>query len=154
MVVVFLRFYARMTQVELGRAAGVEQALISRYESGHQPPPEESVRRMALAVGVPWPLLMHLRRFYASMFRLLAQPEDAADSLGGILDRIMASMASHVAETLVFEINATRPPEEERREAEAIWTSLQSFPQSRWRSLLQLAQGANPSWALAERICE
>ena len=93
LIVVFLRFYARMTQAELGRAAGVDQALISRYESGQQAPPEEAVKRMAAAVGVAWPLVMNLRRVYSSVLRLSRQAEEAdgfgVESLEPLLDRTL-----------------------------------------------------------------
>lgn len=63
LVVVFLRFYAGLTQAELGLASGVHQTDISRYESGEEAPPEKILRRIAKAAKVPWYLAVLLRRF-------------------------------------------------------------------------------------------
>jgi transcriptional regulator with XRE-family HTH domain len=157
LIVVFLRFHAQMTQAELGKAAGVEQALISRYESGQQAPPEEAVKRMAAAVGIPWPLVMYLRRVYAAILRLSARQGDADDfgveSLEPLLDRILVAMAPYLAET-VSTLLSGKSPQEMRREAEEIWTNLQGLPMSRRRRVLELSVEAGKSWALAERLCE
>ena len=67
LVVVFLRFYADMTQAEFGKASRVDQSDISKYEKGTKPPPEESLRRMAKAAGVDWPVVVHLRRAYGAV---------------------------------------------------------------------------------------
>jgi transcriptional regulator with XRE-family HTH domain len=163
LVIVFLRFYARLTQAELGKAAGVEQALISRYETGPQQPPEESVRRMAAAVDVPWPLVMYLRRFYSALLRLLAQERAEADcgldALDGMLDRILASLAPHLAEALAeletLAVKKAGPSsEDDRSEAEQIWTNLRPFSKNRRRRVIDLMGVDSPNWALAERICE
>ena len=52
LVVVFLRFYADMTQAEFGKASRVDQSDISKYEKGTKPPPEEVLRRMAKAANL------------------------------------------------------------------------------------------------------
>jgi len=67
LVVVFLRFFGNRTQAELADACGVYQADVSRYESGLQAPSERTLRRMAAAVGVPWTVVAHLRRFYGAV---------------------------------------------------------------------------------------
>ena len=156
LLVVFLRFHARMTQAELGKAAGVEQALVSRYESGQQKPPEEVVRRMAKAVGVPWPLVMYLRRIYSAILRLSSYPESATDfgvgSLERLLDRVLVAMAPHLADT-VDSVMARKSPEEMRREAEEVWAGLREHPMSQRRRLLDLTVETAQSWALAERLC-
>lgn len=154
LVVVFLRFYARLTQAEFGKAAGVEQALVSRYEAGLQRPPEESLRRMAAAVGVSWPMVMYVRHFYSSVLRLtLRRGEPAGSALDETLDRITAAMAPHLAETL-SDPDLWATPEEERSEADEIWANLQRFSTSRRRELVRLMGMNYPSWAVAERICE
>ncbi|HEV2851318.1 MAG TPA: helix-turn-helix domain-containing protein [Thermoanaerobaculia bacterium] len=66
LMVSFLRLQARMTQTQLGRAAGMTQGHISRYESGQKVPTEEVLRRLARATGVSWPLAVHVRRFCAA----------------------------------------------------------------------------------------
>ena len=66
LMVAFLRFHSGLTQTEFGRAAGVNQGYISRYESGDKVPTEEVLVRLARAAGVPWTLAVHLRRFVAA----------------------------------------------------------------------------------------
>jgi transcriptional regulator with XRE-family HTH domain len=158
MTVVFLRFCADLTQAELGRAVGVDQALVSRYESGKQLPPEESLRRMATAVGVPWSQVIFLRRAYSMIFRAIArrraggldtEPLDAG-ALEIALERALLIVATYLAEERARE--ASR--EQERQEAEGIWTALEELPASRRRRLIELSLYAARNWALAERLCE
>ena len=157
LIVVFLRFHARMTQAELGKAAGVEQALISRYEAGQQMPPEEAVKRMARAVGIPWPLVMYLRRVYSAIFRLSARQgfvtDFAVESLEGLLDRMLVAMAPHLAE-MTSNLLSEHVPEQMRDEAETVWANLKDLPMSRRRRLLELSVDTGKSWALAERLCD
>ena len=72
LVVLFLRQYARKSQIGFGRAAGLRQSDLSRYESGQKIPSEEVLERMAAAAGIPWPLVLHLRRFYAGLLAAIA----------------------------------------------------------------------------------
>jgi len=73
MVVLFLRQSNRKSQIEFGRAAGLRQSDLSRYESGQKIPSEEVLQRMAAASGLPWPLVPHLRRFYAGLLAAAAR---------------------------------------------------------------------------------
>jgi transcriptional regulator with XRE-family HTH domain len=73
LVVLFLRQYARKSQIAFGRAAGLRQSDLSRYESGQKIPSEEVLRRMAAAADIPWPLVLHLRRFYAALLAAAAR---------------------------------------------------------------------------------
>ncbi len=66
-VVNTLRFRGDMTQEQLGKASGLSQAEISRYEQGTVPVPEERLRRIAEAVQMDWSLVVHLRRFFAML---------------------------------------------------------------------------------------
>src|SRR3954447_23022477 len=119
LLVVFLRFYARMTQAELGEAAGVEQGLISKYEAGHQQPPEESLRRMARAVGIPWLLVTYLRRVYSALIRLArlrAIGKDLIlDSLEELLDRMLVALAPYMIELVADLISEEEEDPEEMR---------------------------------------
>src|SRR5947208_479804 len=73
LVVKFLRACADLTQEAFGAAAGVTQGSISVYELGDFAPPEEALRRMAIVAGIPWPVVVHLRRFYAAALSLAAR---------------------------------------------------------------------------------
>lgn len=161
LVVVFLRFHADLTQAQFGEAAGVDQGLISQYEAGRRTPSEESLRRMATAVGVPWSLVVYLRRFYSSMLEMIARRtkgvfgvEPLETGISEALERTLLTVATHLAaESRLWE-SKPLTPEKERREAEEIWAGLKAFSMSRRRRLLELSLHARRSWALAERICE
>jgi transcriptional regulator with XRE-family HTH domain len=157
LIVVFLRFHARMTQMELGKAVGVEQALISRYESGQQAPPEEVMKKMARVADIPWPLVSYLRRVYSAIFRL-SQPKGIAadfalDSLERLLDRMLLAMAPYLAEVTSGVMSGAMPAQM-RQEAERVWSNLKDLPMSRRRRVLELSVEASKSWAMAERLCD
>jgi transcriptional regulator with XRE-family HTH domain len=73
LLVVFLRFHARKSQVGFGRAAGLTQSDLSRYESGQKIPSEEVLQRMAAAGGVSWSVVIHLRRFYDALLSAISR---------------------------------------------------------------------------------
>lgn len=157
LIVVFLRFHARMTQMELGKAVGVEQALISRYESGQQAPPEEVVKRMARVTGIPWPLVMYLRRVYSAIFRLSQRQgmmsDFAAGTLEELLDRMLVALAPYLAE-MTSNLASGQPPEQMRHDAAKVWANLKDLPMGRRRRMLELSVDTAKSWAMAERLCE
>ncbi len=84
LLVIFLRSYTRQSQVVFGRAAGLRQSDLSRYESGQKTPSEEVLQRMAAAAGFPWPLALHLRRSYDGL--LAAVTRHAAPETDELLD--------------------------------------------------------------------
>ena len=103
LLVLFLRQYARKSQVGFGRAAGLRQSDLSRYESGQKVPSEEVLRRMAAAADIPWPLVLHLRRFYAALLaaasrRAAAQePDELLDFSGAALLAVRAYLMEDAA---------------------------------------------------------
>jgi len=157
LVVVFLRFYCDMTQVEFGRAAGVNQGYVSLCESGKKVPTEEVLRRMAVAAGVPWPLVVHLRRFYSAILTATAR-RSAMDRGAEPLERALLEPALLAVSSYLIEDSATEPsrqtPEEARREAEEVWTALERLPMHRRRWILELPLPAFRSSALVVRVCE
>lgn len=159
LIVVFLRFYARMTQAELGEAAGVEQGLISKYEAGRQPPPEESLMRMARAVGIPWLLVTYLRRVFSATVRLaelqeLIEEDLVVDSMEELLDRMVVALAPYLMEVVADLVSEEESPERMRNEAATVWLNLRSLSRSRRRRVLELSVDTTKSWALAERLCD
>jgi transcriptional regulator with XRE-family HTH domain len=153
LVVIFLRVLTRMTQKELGRASGIDQGDISRYEQGDLAPPETSLRRMARAAKVPWPLVGLLIRFVEAFLAAVARRRSTIQ----VLDLKVLEPALHAVTPYLLEDTGAerkRPPEEERREAEEIWTALQRHDISRRRRLIEMAPRASKSAALAMRICE
>jgi transcriptional regulator with XRE-family HTH domain len=157
LLMLFLRFYAGLTQRELGEITGHEQTTVSRYESGQAELSPEILRQMAEAVGVPWPLARDLRRCFSSVIRSTERRWRDQGLDAGMIDTLLqpalVALFPFVIEELMAEPEPPTP-EEQRAEAEEIWTNLQRHSLSKRRRLLEITQGAYPSWALAERICE
>lgn len=158
LVTIFLRSYADKSQAEFGKAARVDQGAVSRYEVGKQVPSEEALRRMAEAADVPWPVVVHLRRFYGALISAVECWRGATEQGESSLLRSLSLESALLTLTPYFLEEAPpepKPsPEEERREAEETWQALQRYPGPRRRRLLELSLRARQSWALAERICE
>jgi transcriptional regulator with XRE-family HTH domain len=148
LVVVFLRFRAGMTQAEFGRASRVDQSDVSRYERGKAAPPEESLHRMAEAAGVPWPVVVQVRRFYAAVLPAAAGRGDVPEAEApALLEAALLAGATPRGEA------RRQSPEEARREADEIWSALERYPIRRRRRLIELAPRASRSCALAARVC-
>jgi tetratricopeptide (TPR) repeat protein len=154
LVVVFLRFKANMTQMEFGKTSRVDQSDISKYELGKQPLPEQALRRMAAAACVEWPVVVHLRRFYAAVLSPAARAGEfpGAEPLAlSVLEPALLAVTPYLIEDRRVEPQR-RSPEEARREAEVTWSALERFPLPRRRRLLELSVRAGRSWAMAEKV--
>jgi transcriptional regulator with XRE-family HTH domain len=154
-VVAYLRRRTDMTQAEFGEASGVNQSDVSKYERGDTEVPEAALRRMAEVARLEWNLVVQLRRFFAGLLAVEArggtiegaEPPDLA-----VLRPALLAAASYLLEAQAAE--RRQRIEEERREAEEIWTNLQRHPIPRRRELLGWTRHASRSCALAARICE
>lgn len=150
MVVLYLRFTARLSQTELGLAAGLTQSQVSRLESGLGPPSEEVLRRIAAAAAVPWPLVARLRRFAGSFHSALSGEAGRFEEVDPeVLPR--SAESSWLLEDL--DAAAQRSPGELRREAERFWAHVAGLPAPRRRRAVELSPRASRSWALAETLC-
>lgn len=157
LLVIFLRSYADLKQTELGKVTGLGQGPISRYETGKDEPSPDSLRRISEAAGLPWPVARDLRRCFSAVIRSSTRRWEDQEIDAGMLDALLEPVLLAIFPYLIQELAAEQEPpspEEQRREAEEIWTNLQAYPMSRRRRLLELAPGAYPAWALAKRICE
>jgi transcriptional regulator with XRE-family HTH domain len=156
LVVVFLRFHADMTQTEFAKASRVDQSLISKYERlGKQAPPEASLRRMAEAAGVDWPVVAHLRHFYAAVLAATARRRTipAAEPLPlEVLEPALLAITPYLIEDQAPEPRRERP-EEAQRNADHAWSALERMPNPRRRWLLERSPPATRSCALAVRVC-
>jgi transcriptional regulator with XRE-family HTH domain len=160
LVVKFLRSRVpRLTQEEFGRAAGVDQGDVSRYELGHLAPPEETLRRMAAVVGVPWTVVVSLRRFYAAALSAVARANPGSRPAGtatieqAILDSVLLAVTPYLLEEETAEPDLPSA-EGALREADEIWKALEPFPPDRRRRLIELSPQPAGNAALARRICE
>src|SRR5688572_14098249 len=160
LVVVFLRFYADMTQEAFGEASGLTQAQVSLYESGKEAPPERTLRRMAKTAGATWPLMVHLRRFFEAFLSAAARRgiavSDASSSL--LVQAVLENLLLAAAPFLVEDAPAgpiRLPMGEALREAEEIWTALEGHPDSERRRLIEMAPWACRSWvAVVKKVCD
>src|SRR6185295_8836954 len=154
-VVIYLRRRANMTQMEFAEASGVNQSDISKYERGEAPVPEANLRRLAKGGRMEWDLVVHLRRFFAGLLAVEARGgtvEGAGPPDLAVLRPALLAAASFLLEAQAAD--RRQRLEEERREAEEIWTNLQRHPIPRRRELLGWTRHAARSCALMARICE
>jgi transcriptional regulator with XRE-family HTH domain len=155
-LVAFLRFRGGMSQTQLGKASRVSQAEISKYELGTVPVPEPALRHMAEAVKIDWPLVSHLRRFFAMLLPVAERRPGvrvAEPPAPEVLEAARLAVMPYLIEDAAAEA-AGKTPEEEQREAEEIWTALERHPLPRRRELLGWSYHAARSCALAARICQ
>jgi transcriptional regulator with XRE-family HTH domain len=156
-LVIYLRTEAGMTQAAFGKAARVDQGDVSRYELGKDAPPEKALRRMAEVPDVPWEVVVHLRRFLTAIVAASDRRRAEADEVGAeswepeILETELLAAAPYLLADAAEE-TGRKTPEEEEREAEAIWTALERFPIPRRRRLLELAPLEHRTPALVERV--
>jgi transcriptional regulator with XRE-family HTH domain len=158
LLAIFLRSYAGLKQTELGETTGLGQAAISRFESGKGEPREAALRRISEAAGIPWPVTRDLGRCFSAVIRRTEQrwQDQGLDDPGmmeALVEPALMAIFPYIVEELAAEPEPPSP-EEQRREAGEIWENLLAYSLSRRRRLIELAQGAYPDWALAERICE
>ncbi|HEY4572750.1 MAG TPA: helix-turn-helix transcriptional regulator, partial [Thermoanaerobaculia bacterium] len=155
LVVDFLRRYADMTQVEFGKASRVDQSEISKYEKGIKTPPEESLRRMAQAASVDWPVVVHLRRTYEAVLtaaaRRSAVPDGQPPALA-LLEPVLLAVTPYLLGDQGV-VPRRQSSAEAQREAEEIWTALERYPIPWRRRLIKQAPRASRSPALAARVC-
>ena len=146
----FLRSTAGLSQTELGRAAGMSQGQVSLLETGPGKVTEETLRRIAAAAGVPWPLVARLRRF---LDFFLSSLSGGAGTLNEAAPRPrpLSAATSYLLEELAGASQAS--PDGPRQEAESFWAHVRDLPAPRRRRAVELSPKASRSWALAERIC-
>ncbi len=156
LLVIFLRSYADVSQNKLSTASRVSQPNISLYEQGEREPGEDSLRRIAKAVGVEWTLVTHVHRFIKAFLSAVSQRKAVA--VGEPFDFAVLEPVRLAVLPYLLGDQAGPPPrrtaEEERREAEEIWTALEKYEIPRRRRLIEYTLQAAKSAALAMRICE
>lgn len=158
LVVVFLRAYSKKTQAEFGREAQVDQADISRFELGRQVPPEETLRRMADAAGIPWFVATHLRRFYEAAlpvlddFREIEPEPDFLPVSRADLEHALLAVTPYLLERALPQPAST--PDEERRQAKEVWQEMERYPMPERRRLVELSPLSTRNWALAALVCD
>jgi transcriptional regulator with XRE-family HTH domain len=157
LIVVFLRAYAGKTQADFGRDSRIAQADISRFELGRQAPPEEILRRMAKAAGIPWSEVVFLRHSYFAVFARLARraEEPSFTAQAPRLDHEALEHALLTATPYFLAVTAPEPgpaPEEDQREAEEVWEALKRFPAGQRRRLVELAPPSSRNRVLAALV--
>jgi transcriptional regulator with XRE-family HTH domain len=149
-VVAFLRHETGMNQEQFGDACGMDQGRISRYELGKAVPSEKSLRRMARVAGFDWSHVAQLRQFYSAFFAAVAR--GTAGPQLKALEPVPVVIAPYLIEARTAH-TGRRSPQQERQEAEQIWTALEKHPTPFRRRLIEISPRSG-SWALAVRVCE
>jgi transcriptional regulator with XRE-family HTH domain len=157
MLVVFLRFYARMTQGQLAAASGVYQSEISLYELGDTVPTERKQRRLAEAVGLDWPLVVQLRRaieavVHAADARAVFRGPADENLHSALTDLALLAITPYILEAKSQAPEPTR--EQITQEAEEIWANLAPFAPKQRRKYIELGPRASRNWALAILACQ
>ncbi len=154
-VVAFLRHETGMNQEQFGDACGMDQGQISRYELGKAVPSEKSLRRMARVAGFEWVHVVQLRQFYSAF--LAAAARGTARSTVKASDFTSQGPVPVAVAPYLIQARAAhtgrRSPQEERQEAEQIWTALEKHPLPFRRRLIEISPRSG-SLALAVRVCE
>jgi transcriptional regulator with XRE-family HTH domain len=150
MVVLFLRSTAGLSQTELGRAVGMSQSQVSSLESSPEKITGETLRRIAAAAGVPWPLVARLRRFLDFFLSALSQEAGLLQEMSE-RPHTLSAIGAYFLEELVADSQPS--PDDLRLEAERFWDYVKDLPAPRRRRAVELSPRASRSWALAERIC-
>ncbi|HEY3566464.1 MAG TPA: helix-turn-helix transcriptional regulator [Thermoanaerobaculia bacterium] len=150
MLVLFLRSTAGLNQTELGRAAGMSQSQVSGLESNPGRITDETLRRIAAAAGVPWPLVARLRRFLDFFLSALSGAEGLQEAYPR--PRSLSAVTSYLLEELAGA--SQESPDDLRQEAARFWDHVKDLPAPRRRRAVELSPKASRSWALAERICQ
>src|SRR6266545_1008381 len=120
-VVLWLRAFARWNQTQLADSCGAFQADVSRWEQGLEAPPEERLRRMAAAVGIPWLVVALLRRVFvlalaiAERFGGAGAAREAGSPGGALAEPVALAVAPYLIED--EEEGEPLSPEAVRREA-------------------------------------
>ncbi|HEY3570286.1 MAG TPA: helix-turn-helix transcriptional regulator [Thermoanaerobaculia bacterium] len=148
LLVVFLRFHARMSQAGLAGATRLAQSRISMLESGDALPAEDVLRRIASATGVRWELVTHLRR-YVNDF-LYAAERGGAVPPNHAADPVPLAISAYLLEDMAAQ---AEPPSAARETAERFWKGVAGLPPPRRRRVIELSPRASRSWALAELLC-
>jgi transcriptional regulator with XRE-family HTH domain len=154
LVVLFLRNYARMSQVKLGQAARMRQSYLSDLERGDKIPSEEVLRRLAAAAGFPWPLVAQLRRFYAALLAAIPQGaafEKASDDPRSLALADSALLAVHAY--LIEDVAEVGSDLSEQLDAERTWAALAKQSRARRRRAIEISPRGSRSWALARHLC-
>ena len=156
-VVNFLRFRSgvarrkRMTQAEFGDACRLNQSEISRFEVGKQAPSEEQLRRMAKVAGIEWSFVVHVQQFYTLLLPSLVR-EGASPKIQS-WESVRLAVTPYLVDAYTIKPGGRPSLEEERREADQIWTALERHPILFRRRLIAVSPDSG-SWALAVRVCE
>jgi len=151
LVVLFLRESARMSQVQLSKAARVSQSQLSLMELGRTTPSEDVLRRLAAAADVPWPLVAHIRQFYTAFVE--------ARSKKGDFDERRATWAGApeplaVQSYLLKEETQADSLAAQKAEAQWFWQAVVDLPRHRRRRAIELSPCASRNWALSLLACD
>lgn len=168
MVITLLRNLWGWTQADLAEASGLSVSAISRYETGDMLPTSEALEEIALAAGLPFPMLDRVFLWIGTTRAAVASTANPGD-----LDRLIEAAASQIAvgvADLTYSIArevladlpdldagpwarpAAPPQAEDREEAQELAGFLDRYEMPTRRVLVEDC-GRFQKWALCERLC-
>ena len=162
LAMILMRSIRSWDQAELARVARIAPSQISVYDRGERAIPREALERMAVAAGLPLPLLDPLLRSLRS-FR--AAIHGWSEMEGRMFDEFSAKLIGFIGDGLKVVIpfapvrddpfrDWSRPPRaEDRRDAAALWKRLARATPAQRNVLVDEAEEFQ-SWALCERVAD
>ncbi len=157
----FLRAVHLWTQRELAEASGVNQAMISLYETGREAPSRATLARLADGAGFPLPFLDRLLPVFraalaaAGLLPPAAPPDDGAGVAAEVARAVWEVVLVAQADLALTVDPAASPPPAaaERAAAPARWARLAAFAPGEQRFLVENAAEYR-SWAVCELLCD
>jgi transcriptional regulator with XRE-family HTH domain len=167
-VIILLRKLRGWTQADLAEASGLSVSAISRYETGDMLPTSEALEEIALAAGLPFPMLDRVFLWIGATRATVASAANPGD-LGRLAEAAASQLAVGVADltySIAREILAdlpeldtgpwarpAAPPQaEDREEVQEIADFLGRFAIPTRRALVEDCRRFQ-KWALCERLC-
>ena len=164
LAVIVLRSLVDWTQTDLSRESGVDKGLISEYEQGKRKPSRKTRSRMAEAVDADlafFEQLVSQCRGIRQSFERIRRPgrsgapvdtEDAPGLEGKIVEAVREGMAPFLLQLSQPE-REPAPRPEDRTWAEERWSRMEPLAAEDQNLLVEVLQGDERSWALAEKLC-
>lgn len=164
LAVIVLRALMDWTQADLSRESGVDKGLISEYEQRKRKPGRRTMGRLAEAVGADLAFFDQLvsqchgiRQTFEKARRQgrtdATEDAGAAPGLEGkIVEAVREGMAPYLLQ-LSQPGRGPAPRDEDRAWAEARWSRMEPLAAGDQSALVEVLEGDERSWALAERLC-
>lgn len=164
LAVLSIRYFKDCTQADLSRESGIDQGLISDYENGKVKPGPKNRSCVAKTVGADLEWFEQLvarcrgiRQLFETAGRTgWAGGSGKAEAVPGLEGKILEAVREGMA-PLFLQLSPAEhelaPRAEDRIWAEARWASMESLSAEDQSVIVEVLEGDERSWALAELLC-